>query len=171
MWWFLIGMFLRNAAQSSYQSLRIRSTLGGEPVSRFMNPAPVAVPSNLSLQDLVDEFIFRHNHKVFPVVAPNHALAGRVGVDQVKSVPRDEWARHTVSEVMERRSPTNTIGPNADAAGTLEKMTQSGITRMMVADGDRLVGVIALRDLLHRLLLKLEMEDAGMPDMFHPAHH
>ena len=43
-WWFLIGMFIRSAAQMSYQQVLVRKALDGEPVSRFMNTDPVTVP-------------------------------------------------------------------------------------------------------------------------------
>ena len=35
-WYFLIGMFIRGAAQMSYRQVLIRNALGGEPVSHFM---------------------------------------------------------------------------------------------------------------------------------------
>src|SRR3546814_10020165 len=35
MWWFLIGMFVRGAAASSYQQMLSRSLFAGEPVRRF----------------------------------------------------------------------------------------------------------------------------------------
>ncbi len=36
-WWFLLGMFLRGAAQMSYRQLVVRRALEGEPVRRFIS--------------------------------------------------------------------------------------------------------------------------------------
>jgi Zn-dependent protease len=54
MWWFLIGIFLSNAARSSYQQVLMRSTLEGQKVSRFMQKDIVVVPPKLSIQNLVN---------------------------------------------------------------------------------------------------------------------
>jgi len=100
---------------------------------------------------LVENFIYRHHHKMFPVVTEDHKLAGYVGIDQVKKVPREEWGRHTVGEVLERSSPGNTIRPDCDAAKALSKRSESGISRLLVADGARLVAIVSMRDLLNFL--------------------
>jgi CBS domain-containing protein len=41
----------------------------------------------------------------------------------------------------------------------LTTMSRTGQSRLMVVDGERLVGVIALKDLLSFLQLKLDLED------------
>ncbi len=51
-----------------------------------------------------------------------------------------------------------TIPPDADALDALGKMQRSSISCLLVAVGDRLVGIISLRDLLRFLNLKLELE-------------
>ncbi|HEY9074704.1 MAG TPA: site-2 protease family protein, partial [Desulfobaccales bacterium] len=54
-WWFLIGLFLRSAAQMSYQQVMIRKALEGEQVRRFMTPNPITVPSSLTVAELVED--------------------------------------------------------------------------------------------------------------------
>src|SRR3546814_14595372 len=44
MWWFLIGLFVRGAAATSYQTLLSRRLFEGEPVRRFLTHDAVAVP-------------------------------------------------------------------------------------------------------------------------------
>jgi Zn-dependent protease/predicted transcriptional regulator len=158
MWWFLIGLFLRGAAQSSYQQMMIRSALEGEPVRRFMHTHPVAIPSNASVQDLVNDYIYRYHDKEFPVVAGEDHLAGCVTTSEVKSVPRDEWNRHSVQEIAQPCTPDNTITPDADAVQALSKMSKTGFSRLMVVDGDHLVAVVALKDLLSFLAAKFDLE-------------
>ncbi len=50
-----------------------RSAPSWLPVSRFMAPDPVAVDPALSLQRLVDDYVYRYRFKSFPV-----AEAGRL---------------------------------------------------------------------------------------------
>ena len=40
----------------------------------------------------------------------------------------------------------------------LTKMRRSGASRLLVVDGDRLVGILTLRDLLDFLALKVDLE-------------
>ena len=66
-WYFLIGMFIRGAAQMSYRQVVIRSALGGEPVAHFMEKNPVTVPPSISIRELVDNYFYRYHYKMFPV--------------------------------------------------------------------------------------------------------
>jgi len=169
MWYFLIGLFLRGAAQASYRQLMIRIALEGEPVSRFMNQHPVTVPSYLSIQDLVNDYVYRYHHKMFPVVNSSDQLAGCISTSQVKAVPRDEWNQHSVQEVLRPCSPDNTVPPDADSVKALSKMNASGLSRLMVAEGDHLVGIIALKDLLGLLASKVDLEGENFRHTT-PAH-
>jgi len=169
MWYFVIGIFLRGAAQASYQQLMIRTALEGEPVRRFMNVHPVSVPSHISLEEFVNDYVYHYHFKMFPVLNGSEKLAGCVTTSQVKAYPRDEWNRHSVQEVLRPCSSDNTVSPDADSVKALSKMNASGLSRLMVAEGDRLVGVIALKDLLALLAAKVDLEGPNFGN-HRPAH-
>jgi CBS domain-containing protein len=96
---------------------------------------------------------------MFPVVsAGSEELAGCVTTTAVKRVPREEWSRHSVREVLQPCSTENTISPETDAVKALAQISKSGVSRLMVVDRDRLVGVIALKDLIGFLASKLDLE-------------
>ena len=59
---------------------------------------------------------------------------------------------------MEHDLKAVTIPPDADAWHALGKMQRGEATRLLVAEGDRLVGIISLSDLLRFLNLKIELE-------------
>ena len=67
-WWFLIGMFLRNASMMSYRQILIRRALEGEHVGRFMKADLVTVAPSLTLSKLMDNYIHKYPYKMFPVV-------------------------------------------------------------------------------------------------------
>ncbi|MEW6356372.1 MAG: site-2 protease family protein [Planctomycetota bacterium] len=157
MWWFLIGMFLRGAAHMSYQHLLIRRALLGETVRRFMTPDVVAAPSSITIEELVDDYIYRHHYKMFPV-SRDGVLCGCVTTRQVRQIPREEWGRHTIEEIAEPCSDQNTIHPDDDAMRALSKMNRNQISRLLVTEGDVLVGIVSLKDLLGFLALKMELE-------------
>jgi Zn-dependent protease/predicted transcriptional regulator len=157
-WWFLIGLFIRSASSMSYQQVLIREALQGEPVHRFMKHNPVAVSPSISLRELVDDYIYQHHFKMYPVVRENERLVGCVSSKQVKSFAPDEWERHRVEEVISSCGPDNTIGPNEDSVKALQIMSRTGNSRLMVVDRGRLVGILALKDLLEFLSIKMDLE-------------
>lgn len=158
-WYFLIGMFLRNASQMSYQQLLIRSALEGESIRRFMTTTPVTVTPGMSLEQLVDDYVYKYHYKMFPVVtgAERH-LAGCVSTKDLSSIPREEWPKHTVEEVLKPCSLQNSVPPDADALAVLSKMSESGTSRMLVTDHDRLLAIVSIKDLLRFIASKLELE-------------
>jgi Zn-dependent protease/predicted transcriptional regulator len=163
-WWFLIGLFLRNASQVSYQQVVVRGALEGVPVSRFMNTDPITVPPYLSLEDLVEGYIYKYHYKMFPVVAgEEHRLAGCVSTSELKEVPREDWARQSVQSVIKPCNRENTVTPDTDAVAALSLMSQTGRSRLMVVDHGKLAGIISLKDLLRFLATRLELEGVPRP--------
>jgi Zn-dependent protease/CBS domain-containing protein len=160
LWFFLIGLFVRNAAQMSYQQLLLRRALEGEPVSRFMQPDPVVVPRGISVRELVEDYVYRHHFKMFPVVDEGGRLSGCVTTRQIRELPREEWDRQTVGALAQSCAPENTLRADTDAMEALSRMSRSGASRMMVVEGDRLLGVLSLKDLLKFFSLKMELEEA-----------
>jgi Zn-dependent protease/CBS domain-containing protein len=164
LWWILIGIFIRGAARTSYQQVLFRQALQGEPVRRFMNPEPVTVPPSLSVDDLVNDFVYEHHFKMFPVVQ-NGELSGCVHIRDIKKIPRGEWADHTVGEVALDCSDENTIAAHEDAIQAFTRMSRHQASRLMVVEDNRLEGILSLKDLLNFLSLKLELEgeEDGLP--------
>ncbi|HEX2223490.1 MAG TPA: site-2 protease family protein [Thermoanaerobaculia bacterium] len=158
LWFLLLGLFVRNAAQMSYQQLLLRRALEGEPVSRFMQPNPVTVPRGISVAELVHDYIYRYHFKMYPVLDDTGRLLGCVNTRQVKELPRDEWDRQTVGALAEQCRPENTVAPETDAMQALSAMSRSGASRLMVVEGDRLLGILTLKDLLRFFALKMELE-------------
>ncbi len=156
-WWFMIGMFLQNAARVSYQQVLTRQAFEGEKVRRFMEPNPVTVSPSISIKELVEGFLYRYHFKMFPVVE-NGRLLGCISIQQVKGIPRQEWNQHTVGEFVQQCSSENTVDSETDALKALSIMSRTRNSRLMVVEGDRLVGIVSLKDMLTLLSLKMDLE-------------
>jgi Zn-dependent protease/CBS domain-containing protein len=157
LWTLLVGLFLRRAARLSYQQLLLSRNLEGETVARFMQQDPVTVPRAISVAELVQGYIYRHRVKLFPVV-DGERLLGCVTTRRVQQLPRDEWEHTTVGAVTQACSPDNTVAPGDDAMHALAVMSRLHQSRLLVVDGERLVGILNLKDLLDFLSLKMELE-------------
>jgi Zn-dependent protease/predicted transcriptional regulator len=164
MWWFLIGLFVRFAAQMSYQQVLVRETLRGIPVRRIMSGNPVTVSSGITIAQLIDDYICRHHHNMFPVV-DNGRLVGCVSMNDIKRLPRDRWSSTAVAEIMQSCSEATAISPDMDAMEVLSLMARTGNSRLLVTEGDRLVGVVTLTDLMNFLNVKLNLEGADQVDL------
>jgi Zn-dependent protease/CBS domain-containing protein len=158
MWWILIGFFLRSASRQSYQKVLMMRALHGEKISRFMKTDVVTVDPSVSLEELVEDYIYRHQYKMLPVVEDGR-LKGCVTTREVTKVPREDWRTTRVSDVLTACDEHNSLTASDDATKALSLISRSGNSRLMVVDDGELQGVVTLKDLLQFLALKLELED------------
>lgn len=156
-WWFLIGMFLRNAASMSYKNVIVREMLHGEPVTRVMKTEPVTVSRVIPVSELVESYVYRYHHKMFPVVDDGR-LIGCVTTKGIKELDRSEWSRQTVGSIAQPCDESNTVPPDMDALDALTLMGRSGVSRVMVVENGQLLGILTLKDLMNLLQRKLELE-------------
>jgi Zn-dependent protease/CBS domain-containing protein len=158
MWWVLIGMFLQTAAKMSYRKLITRKALEGEKVRRFMNPNPVTVRPETTVEEFVEDFVYKYHFKMFPVVNSERVI-GCVTTKQVKELPRDKWSNTTVSDLTLECTPDTTVKPDDDAMRALSLMRRTGGSRLVVVEDDQLAGVLSLKDMMQFLSLKVDLEE------------
>jgi Zn-dependent protease len=157
LWWSLIGLFVRQAAGASYQQLIVRQSFKGLPVSSVMTADAVAVPLQTSIRDFVEDYVYRYHFDLFPVVQEER-LVGYLQVRDVKAYPRAEWDIHEVSVMLRDITEAIVVDPADDALDALAKMQKNRASRLLVARGGRLVGVLVLKDLLEFIALKMDLE-------------
>ena len=157
MWWFLIGMFLRGAAEASYQQMLTRRLFEGEPVRRFMTHESVSVPPELPLDRFVEDYVYGFHYDLFPVAAEGRLL-GCIATRDLKREPREKWPYLSVRDLMVPCTEENTVDPGMDAVDAMALMSRTGSSRLIVAVGDRLVGVVVLKDMLELFKLKMDLE-------------
>jgi Zn-dependent protease/predicted transcriptional regulator len=157
LWYFLIGMFIKNASQMSYRQLLVKNALMGEPISRFMAAEAVTVPPSITVSDLVEDYFYKYHYKMFPVT-DDGMLKGCVTTKQIKELPKEQWAATKVSDIAQPCSEGNAISPNIDSINALSLMNRTGNSRLMIVEGSKLLGVISLKDMLKFMAIKLDLE-------------
>lgn len=157
LWMFLLGFFLQHLSKVSYQDLMIRETFHGECIRNYVKTTPVTVQSNITLQDLVDNYFCKYYHKLYPVIK-NGLLVGCISFTEIRQVPKDKWPDLQVEQVMPQNYSDIVVDANADMIQVLQKMQSQKITRMMVTDHGELYGVIALKDIMDIILMKLSLK-------------
>jgi Zn-dependent protease/CBS domain-containing protein len=157
LWWVLIGLFIRSAASGAVYQEQMLRLFKGAPVRDFMTPDPICVAPDSTLREFVDSYVYEYHFDLFPVTR-GAELLGAMGLNEAKTVAREKWDRVKVGDVMTPISDNNTIEVQADAMDALLKMHKGKVSRLMVVDSGRLVGMLALKDLLDLLSLKMALE-------------
>jgi Zn-dependent protease len=158
-WLFFIGLFLNGAAGATRQELVIRRTFAGLPISTLMQRNPIGVAPELSIADLIQHYFYRHYFKAFPVLRDNE-LVGCVMAKDVRNLPPGDATRLHVVDIMHPCSPEIIVPPDLEALEALVKMQSGRHSRLLVVDQGRLVGILALSDMLQYLSLKQELDQS-----------
>lgn len=145
LWLVFIGWFLRGAAEMSFQQHILRHTLEGVEARELMSPDPRTVPPDITVEELVNEHLLRRRYQSFPVVDGDR-LVGLVTLDDVKGVPKDEWPVRMVSDVMQPVGQIQIVSPDEGMLDLLNRMSDPGTKRVLVASGQRLEGIISSSD-------------------------
>jgi len=157
LWYLIIGMFLRGAARTSYRQVIMRQRLQGQTVRDYMVREPVTVSPSLPLSELVEEFIYKHHHDMYPVME-NGRLLGAVRIKDVRQVPREERDRRRVADVFKPLSEEMTLPPDMDMSAALGRMSSSGVSRFLVVEDGHLAGIVTLKDVSAAIAVRMEME-------------
>jgi Zn-dependent protease len=164
LWWFMIGLFVRSAAQRSYRQLLARNLFHAEKVKDFMIKDPVVVSRSISLEEFVRDYVYKYHFQMYPVMSFGK-LSGCISVSQAAQVPRDQWATQTVGAVALPCNEDTTVGPDDYANQALAIMNRTGNSRLLVVESGHLVGIIALQDMLKLVTLKMELNDFEKKDL------
>lgn len=157
-WWILIGLFLRQTADMSYQQVLFRWYLEGMPLRRFLKTDVITVPAEVSIKVLVEDYFYYHYFKGYPVIDQGQ-LVGYVSIQQVQHAAPSEWEKHAVREIMTPITGENTVSVEADAVHALAQMSKTGLSTLLVVENHHLVGLLALKDLLQFLSMKIALEE------------
>jgi len=158
----LIGVFLKNAAESGYTQTLFKQVLEGVKVSDLMTPDPITIPARLPLNLAVDDYFLTNHHVAFPVVDDNGRFRGLIRLEFLKNVPREKWPFTLAGELADSPEGRNLrIESDANAETALQTLLTPGRGRMGVTDRDgNLAGIVTRHDLLHYIRIHHELEKA-----------
>ncbi len=136
LWLILIGWFLVIAAGMEELQARTRARLDQVPVRRIMTPDPFTVPASMTSAEFLREMLPRHRHHAYPLVEDG-VVRGIVTAERIRE--QDPGA------------PVGAVAEDAERTTVEASLTDllPGLAgeRVLVFDGDRLVGIVTPRDL------------------------
>lgn len=159
MWQALIGLFIIGAARSTETRMTMTTLLEDIPVRRLMVAHPITVPDDTPVDFLIENYFYRFNHKVFPVLRDG-VLLGCVRLDDVGRVPPEERAIRTAGEILAADSAARTIGPETPVLEAMKVMQVHNVSRLLVAEAGELVGMLTMRDIVTHIGIRRELGSA-----------
>jgi Zn-dependent protease len=164
LWFVFLGYFLLNAARGEEAHVLLRSALAGQLVRDVMTPDPVTVPGWISVQDLIDDYIFKHRYTAFPVIAFDGSPQGLTGLKLAKEVPAERRATTRVAQACRPLSEVPVAHPDEALSDLLDRIAQPFSGRTLVLVDGRVVGIISPADVLHALQLA-EIKGKEVPEV------
>lgn len=156
LWAVFIGMFLQQAADSSYRHVVYKNALADIYVGDIMTKEVLTVDPAYTVQHVVDDYFFRHHFTSFPVMSASK-LVGLLTLNDVKAIPREDWDKTTIKDIMDPISTEAVLGVKDTVMEALSKMIHLGVGRLAVIEGGKLVGIISRRDIMKLMEFKKDL--------------
>jgi len=141
MWFLLIGVFLYTSAQSSHRQVAFQESLTGLRVGNVMTPEVVMLDAALTVDQAVNDYFLRFGFGGFPVVEDGRVV-GMLSLKELKKIPRERWHDVTVGQVMIPHGPEAEAYPDEPIALAMERMFHEDCSRLVVRDGDKVLGLV-----------------------------
>jgi CBS domain-containing protein len=149
-WLGFIGWFLLNAARTANSQVMLESMFKGVTVSQVMNPNPVTVPANISLQRLVDDYFLPQGLRS-ALVVQGEQFVGLVTLNDIRRIPRDQWAQTPVGMAMIPVDRLHAVSPTQNLNDVLSLMANQDVNQLPVVQNGRVVGILS-RDSIIRYI-------------------
>jgi Zn-dependent protease/CBS domain-containing protein len=146
-WIAFIGWFLDSAASAQIQQVMFQGLLSGHTVSQAMSGHCLAVPAEITLQQLVDEHILGGGRRCL-LVSSGPNIVGLMTLHRVKQVPQTEWGRTTVAQVMLPLDALKRLREDTELWTALQLMDRDGVNQLPVMNDGHVVGMLSREDVI-----------------------
>ncbi len=155
-WYILIGWFIKDASAASYQQARLDEALRGVTVRDAMVEGVVTVPSSGSVAEAALEQFMRTGYGSYPVTR-GEAVVGLLCLKDVLRLSAEEREATSVQGAMRPLTDAIVTDPDAPLPMAIARMAQAGTARLLVMQGDHLVGLLTMNGVIRRLKVREEL--------------
>jgi Zn-dependent protease/CBS domain-containing protein len=153
-WTVFIGWFLLSAARSEQQQATVIRLLDGVRVQDVMTAAPDTAPGWFTVEAFVSRYVMARPHSAFPVTDFDGQVRGLITLNQLRSVPPADRGTTRVSDVAIPLERVPKATPGELLVEVFGRLTKDTGGRVLVFDGDHLVGIVTRADLSRILELR-----------------
>jgi Zn-dependent protease/predicted transcriptional regulator len=156
-WIIVLGWFIRSGAETSLRQTLLSETMTGVTVGNIMSKNVLTVPPDMSLQQAVGYYFLVYPHGGYPVIKDGKIL-GLITLQSIRSIPKNRWETETVRDAMIPYERTITVHSSLTVLDAMQKMARNKVGRMLVVEGDRLLGIVTQGDLVKSIRTRQELE-------------
>jgi Zn-dependent protease/predicted transcriptional regulator len=153
LWLAFIGWFVFSAASAERGGAEAQVALAGVQVAEVMSPDPITVPATASAGELL-RLSRQTGHSVYPVIDEHGDAIGLISTRTAERVTPDRRDWVTVRELLAAGPDPLAIDAEADALAAIPALVENPLHRAAVLSAGRLVGLLALSDVLQAVRLR-----------------
>jgi Zn-dependent protease len=151
-WLAFVGFILRGAARSAIAQTELTSRIEGVSVADVMDPDPVAIPEEVSIEQALDEYFLRYRSPWFPVVDAAQHVVGLVDRPTADNVPAVERTSSSVRDVVARDGASLTVMEDAPLESVLGNEALRRLGALIATDADGHISGVLTIDAIGRAL-------------------
>ena len=146
-WLVLIGWFLDSAARGEAHGEQTRHALEGVVVGDVMSKNPVIVPSWITVELLVEQYVMGHDFTSFPTHSIDGRVDGLVTMRGIKQVPPQQRGSRRAIDIAIPADRVPVARQDERITDLLKRIGPASDGRAMVYDGGTLVGIVSPSDI------------------------
>jgi Zn-dependent protease len=146
LWLMLIGWFLDSAARGEANGEQARHALEGVLVGDVMSKNPVIVPSWITVELLVDQYVMGHQFTSFPTHSIDGRIDGLVTMRGIKQVTPQQRGNRRAIDIAIPIDRVPVARQDEKLTDLLKRVGPASDGRAMVYDGGTLVGIVSPSD-------------------------
>jgi len=121
-------------------------------VADIMETEVITINEDATLR-VLDSWIKEHKHQGYPVVNSENKTTGVISLKDLLRVDKENWDSCRVKDRMS--TCLICVSPEDSIVDAVEKMTRAGVGRLLVMEGDSLIGIISRSSIMDKVIKKM----------------
>ncbi|MBK5190545.1 MAG: CBS domain-containing protein [Methanosarcinales archaeon] len=121
-------------------------------VADIMETEVITINEDATLR-VLDSWIKEHKHQGYPVVNSENKTTGVISLKDLLRVDKENWDTCRVKDRMS--TCLICVSPEDSIVDAVEKMTRAGVGRLLVMEGDSLIGIISRSSIMDKVIKKM----------------
>lgn len=146
-WLAFIGWFILSASRDEEAQATARQAFADVSVADVMTANPQTAPADITIEDFIHRYLLGHRHSAYPVAERDGSIVGLITLAQLRGVDPGRRAVILLREAAIPLPQVPTAIPNEPLAALLKRVGSTPVSRALVLDEGRLVGIVTASDL------------------------